>query len=117
MENLHDASTGGLNLLFSDELSGTEFRLTELNLYSAEDVQEELDSDTPEFGRWLRIETAADGEGFASAPGELIEELQDLEAEAGEEFLVTRCQKTGNRESDPYEVVLERLSDEDQNRL
>lgn len=117
MENLHEAQTGGVNLLFSDELEGTAFRLTEATLYDAEAVREELESDTPEYGRWLPVETEDDGEGFAVAPGELIEELQRLEAEPGEEFVVTRCQKSGNGESDPYEVNCERLSDEDQDRL
>lgn len=116
MENLHEATTGGLNLLFTDELEGTAFRLTEAALYAAEEVRDELDSDVPEFGRWLSVETE-DGEGYAVAPGELVEELQRLEAEAGEEFTITRCQKSGPKESDPYEVNAERLSDEDQNRL
>lgn len=117
MENLHEAQTGGLNLLFSDDLSGTEFRLREATLYDAEDVRESMDSDVPEYGRWLPVETADDGEGYAVAPGELIDELQRLEAEAGEAFVVTRCEKSGRRESDPYEVNVERLSDEDQQRL
>lgn len=117
MENLHEAQTGGLNLLFPDELSGTEFRLTDVALYSAEEVRDEIDSDTPEYGRWIPVETPEDGDGFANAPGELVEELQRLEAEAGEVFAVTRCEKGGHGETDPYEVNLERVSDEDQHRL
>lgn len=116
MENLHEAQTGGLNLLFPDELESIEFRLTDVTLLDADEVRDEIESDTPEFGRWIPVETE-DGEGFASAPGELVEELQRLEAEAGEEFTVTRCQKSGNAESDPYEVNVERLSEEDQKRL
>jgi dTDP-4-dehydrorhamnose 3,5-epimerase-like enzyme len=117
MEDLHQASTGGLSLLFSDELEGTEFRLRSLSLYSADDVKERLETDSPEYGRWLKVETEADGEGFASAPGELIEELQRLEADDGEVFRVTRCQKSGSSESDPYEVNAEKVSEEDQSRL
>lgn len=115
-ESLEEAQTGGLNLLFPDELSSIEFRLTESSLYSAEEVQDELDAETPEFGRWLPVETA-DGDGYANAPGELIEELQRLEAESGEAFVVTRCEKSGRDETSPYEVNVERLSDEDQQRL
>lgn len=117
MEDLHEATTGGLSLLFPDELSGKEFRMTEAALYDAEEVREEIDADHPQFGRWLPVETEADGEGYAAAVGELVEELQRLEAEAGEQFVVTRCQKSGPQESDPFEVNLERLGPEDQSRL
>lgn len=117
MEDLHEAQTGGLNLLFTDELESTEFRLLEAKLLDAEEVRDAIGAETPEFGRWLPVETADDGEGYAVAPGELIEELQRLEAEAGEEFIVTRCEKSGYDDTSPYEVNLERLSDEDQNRL
>lgn len=116
MEDLHEADTGGLNLLFSDELSGTEFRLREASLYSAEEVRDDLGADTPEFGRWLPVETE-EGEGYAVAPGELVEELQRLEASAGDEFAVTRCEKSGRGETDPYEVNLEAITDPDQTGL
>jgi len=116
MEDLHEAQTGGPNLLFPDDLGGTEFRLTEATLHDAEEVRGDLDADTPQYGRWLPVETE-EGDGYASAPGELVEELQRLEAAEGEEFLVTRCEKSGRGESDPYEVNVERMSDEEQNRL
>lgn len=116
-ENLAEAKTGGLSLLFPDDLEGTEFRLTEPSLYSAEEVRDELDAETPEFGRWLPVETADEGEGFANAPGELIDELQRLEAQSGEAFEVTRCQKSGRDETSPFEVNVEKLSDDGQKRL
>lgn len=115
--NLAEAETGSLSLLFPDELEGTEFRLSEAVVYDAEEVRDEIESDTPEFGRWLPVETDGDGEGFANAPGELLEELQRLEAEAGESFVVTRCEKGGGDDTAPYEVNVERLGEDAQSRL
>lgn len=116
MEDLHEAKTGGLNLLFSDELDGIEFKLRESNLYEAEDVQEELDSDVPEFGRWLPVKT--DGQdGFAVAPGELIAELQRLKADVGTEYRITRCKKSGPAEADPFEVNVEAVDQSQQTGL
>lgn len=116
MEDLHEAKTGGLNLLFSDELSGTEFELRDLNLRDATDVQDELDSDVPEFGRWIAVETD-DGEGYAVAPGELIEELQLHAAEPGDEFRITRCEKSGPEEAAPFEVNIEAVDQSQQTGL
>lgn len=119
-ENLHEASTGGPSLVFAGDAKGVRFRLREVALYSAEETAEELGNDPdegpPQFGRWLPIQ-AEDEDAWMVAPGELVEELQRLEAEAGELFEVTRCQKSGNRETDPFEVNLERLSDDEQTRL
>lgn len=115
--DLTEVETGSLSLLFPDELSGTEFRLSEASVYDAEEVREEIESDTPEFGRWLPVEANGDGEGFANAPGELLEELKRLEAEAGESFVITRCEKAGDDDTAPYEVNVERLGEDAQSRL
>lgn len=119
-ENLHEASTGGSDLVFSDDLSGVRFRLTALELYDAEEVCDEIDNDPdegpPQYGRWLAVEIEGE-EAWVVAPGELIEELQRLEAEAGEIFEVTRAVKSGSGEADPYEVNLERKSDDAQTRF
>lgn len=118
-ENLHEASTGGSSLVFSDDLSGVRFRLTALELYSAEEVRAELDHDDdgpPAYGRWIPAEIEGD-EAFVNAPGELIEELQRLEAEAGEVYEVTRAEKSGPSETDPIEVNLEQCDDDSQTRL
>lgn len=120
VEGLHDADTGGPSLVFAGDASGVRFRLREESLYSAEEVAEELGNDPeegpPQFGRWLPIEAESE-DAWMVAPGELIEELQRLEAEAGEVFEVTRCQKSGSRETDPFEVNLERRTDDQQTRL
>lgn len=116
--DLSEAQTGNAGLVFPDDLSSTEFRLTESSLYDAEEVQDEIDNDgTPAYGRWFPASTSDDDEAWVCAPGELVSELQRLEAEAGEAFVVTRCEKSGRAESDPYEVNAERLSDDDQTRL
>lgn len=118
MTSLHDHTPGG-NLVFPSELSGTTFRLVEETLYSAEEAAEEPSVDgEPQYGNWLLVHVAEDSsESFMTAPGELVQELQRLEAEPGEVFTVTRCQKSGSNQSDPYEVNMEEASDEDQERL
>jgi len=114
MENLHEASTKSVQLRFAKELNGTIFRLEALALYSAEEVQEELETEIPEFGRWLK---ANDGEEcFVAAPGELIQELQRIEVDVGDTVKVTRCEKSGRSDTDPYEVNVEPV-DPEQNRL
>lgn len=105
--NLDEASTGGSELVFASDLQGTVFKLAEAAVYDADEVRDELgDEDTPAFGRWLPVEVS-DGEAWLNAVGELVEELQDAEAESGDGFQVTRCQKSGSEETDPYEVNLE----------
>lgn len=117
--DLQEASTGGASLVFADDAAGCRFRLREASLYEPEEVQEELGHDgdgPPEYGRWLPVEIE-DEEAWMVAPGELIEELQRLEAGAGEIFEVARIEKSGSGETDPFEVNLERLSDDDQTRF
>lgn len=105
--DLSDAETGGVNLLFADDLEGTEFELREEAVYSAEEVREETESDVPKFGKWLPVETEQDGDSWAVAVGELVEELQRVGNPMAVTFEVTRCEKSGSEQTDPYEVNLE----------
>lgn len=115
MTSLHDHSPGG-DLVFAGDMSGVQFRLLDLALHNNDDDDK---PDVPEgdvHGNWLHVETDSEGEAYMNAPGELIEELQRLDAEQGDEFEVTRCAKSGPAQTDPYEVNLEAI-EPDQSRL
>lgn len=118
-EDLMKADTGGTSLVFADDANGVRFRLREAVLYDASEVRGNLGAEadgTPQYGRWLPVEIEGD-DAWLLAPGELIEELQAVEAEDGELFEVTRCEKAGNGETDPWEVNLDRISDDAQTRF
>lgn len=104
--DLDDYETGGTELLFADDLEGSTFSLRELAVYEAEEVRSEVGGDVPKFGNWLPI-TTADGDGWAVAIGELVEELQQFENPAALDLDVTRCEKSGSSQTDPYEVNVE----------
>jgi hypothetical protein len=104
--DLSEAQTGGIDLLFADDLSGTEFELREPSVYQAEEVREQIDGDIPKFGKWMPV-TTSDGDAWAVAIGELVEELQTFDEPMGVSFQVTRCEKSGSKQTDPYEVNLE----------
>lgn len=117
--DIDDASTGGASLIFAGDAAGCRFWLREASLYDAAEVREELGQDgegPPEYGRWLPVEIEEE-DCWLVAPGEMVEELQRLEAQAGELFEVTRIEKSGNGETDPFEVNLERKSDDAQTRF
>lgn len=108
MSSLHDHSPGG-DLLFAGDLEGEVFRLLSVELFNNDDDDKK---DVPEgdvHGNWLLVGTDQYDEVYMSAPGELIEELQRLEAEEGDLFEVTRCEKSGTAQTDPYEVNLNEL--------
>lgn len=112
-EELHEARVGAEGLVFPGEVGKQTFELTDSGLYDAEEVQEALEQEYPEFGRWLQVQVPQeDGDVFMAAPGELVQELQELEAEPGETFRCTRCEKAGPRDSDPYEVNVIRAEEE-----
>lgn len=112
MTDLHDHSPGG-DLVFPGDLDGTEFRLRTTTLHDAEEGISLPGVDgSPEYGRWLYVDTHEAEQQLMSAPGELIQELQRLEASEGDPFVVTRCEKSGPDQSDPYEVNLEALEEE-----
>lgn len=101
--NLDDYDTGGTELLFADDLQGTVFSLREVAVYEAEEVRQEVGGDVPKFGDWLPIETP-NGDGWAVAVGELVDEIKAYENPVAVELEVTRCEKSGHEQTDPYEV-------------
>jgi len=105
--DLSEHETGGIDVLFADDLPGTTFTLRELAVYEAEEVREETQTDVPKFGNWMPV-TLDDGtEGWMVALGELVEELQQFENAKAVTCTVTRCEKTGTKQTDPYEVNVE----------
>jgi hypothetical protein len=112
--NLEDASTGSDDLYFADDLSGIEFKLREAAVYDADEVSD--DGEVPEFGRWLPA-TVDDRDCWLVAVGELVSELQRYEDTVGVTFAITRCEKSGTRQTDPYEVNVEQAGDTGQSRL
>jgi len=109
--DLQDAKTGGIELLFpkDDIVPGLRFELKEAAVYDAEEVREEVGGDYPEFGRWVPV-TYDGEEAWIAAVGELVTELQRYENPLAMEFEVTRCEKSGQRDTAPYEVNLEEVN-------
>lgn len=105
-ESLHDAETGSPNLYFADDLAenSPELKLLASELWSADEVQNELGTDWPKYGRWLPVQDGIEERSFAYAPSELIDELQDLDIETGDVFQVTRIERAGPEDHAPYEV-------------
>lgn len=104
--SLDDYDTGGTELLFADDLEGTVLSLREAAVYEAEEVREEVGGDVPKFGNWLPVQTA-DGDGWAVALGELVEEIETYENPVAIQFEITRCVKSGPKQTDSYEVNTE----------
>lgn len=113
--DLNDVQTGGVSLLFADDLQGTVFRLREASAYEADEVTEA--GEVPEFGTWLPVETELEDEAWAVAVSELVEELQRYENPTTVELKVTRCEKSGASQTAPYEVNVEQVQDTSQRRL
>lgn len=115
--DLSDHSSGGPDLLFADDLSGTEFQLRQTAVYDAQEVREaESSDDMPRFGAWLPVRTEG-RDAWMVALGELTDELKRYEDPTGTTFEVTRCEKSGTEQTDPYEVNLESVSDTAQTGL
>lgn len=104
--DLEDHDTGGIELLFADDLEGTTLKLREASVYEAEEVRSEVGGDIPKFGNWLPVETD-DGDAWAVALGEFVDELKTYENPMALTFTVTRCEKSGTDQTDPYEVNVE----------
>jgi len=104
--DLDDYETGGTELLFSGDLEGATLSLRDMAVYEAEEVREEVGGDVPKFGNWLPVETE-DGDGWAVALGELVEEIKQYENPVAVTFKVTRCEKSGTKQTDSYEVNTE----------
>lgn len=116
--DLKEHETGGIDVLFADDLPGTTFRLREASVYEADEVRDETGTDIPKFGNWMPV-TLEDGtDGWMVALGELVEELQRLENASAVTCTITRCEKSGPKQTDPYEVNVEiETGDVDQGRL
>jgi hypothetical protein len=98
--------TGGTELLFADDLEGTVFTIRKDGIYEAEEVRSEIGGDVPKFGNWFPV-TTNDGDAWVVALGELVDEIKAYENPIGIEIKVTRCEKTGSEQTDPYEVNTE----------
>lgn len=116
--DLEDHASGGPELLFADDLSGVEFQVREASVYEAEEVREaESSEEMPRFGAWIPVR-AEGRDAWMVALGELTDELKRYEAvTGGTVFKVTRCEKSGSEQYDPYEVNLETVSDTSQTGL
>lgn len=104
-EDLKSASTGLNDLYFADDLKGTEFVLRELKVYEADEVSEP--GKTPEFGRWIPA-LVNGNDVWLVGLGELIGELQRFDDPGELALKVTRCEKSGSAQTDPYEVNVEK---------
>lgn len=109
--DLDEVDTSGTELYFADDMDGETFYLRSASVYEAEEVRDDTGTDTPQFGRWLPVDAATEnGEntgksGWAVALGELLEELQDAPGNPVEiPWTITRCEKSGPEQTDPYEV-------------
>lgn len=111
--DLDDYETGGTELLFSGDLEGTRFSLRGMAVYEAEEVRTEVGGDVPKFGNWLPIKTE-NGDGWAVALGELVDEIKRIENPIAVELEVTRCEKSGSKQTDSYEVNTEVVSGDGQ---
>lgn len=112
--DIADAETGGTDLIFADDVSGTVFQLREGLVYEADEVREKEGGDIPKFGKWLPV-TANGTDSYMVAVSELVEELQVVENPMGLTFKVTRCEKSGSNDTDPYHVNVE-VQDGDPNQ-
>jgi hypothetical protein len=107
MEDLSESVTTTRELVFPDDAAGKKYRIPNLNVYDADEVREELDSDIPQYGKWLPVEIAGatgDGDGFLCAPSHLRSVLVEESIQAGELFRIEKLEKTGLGESDPYKA-------------
>jgi hypothetical protein len=120
--DLNEAETGGIDLYFADDLVGMSFYLRDASVYDADEVRNEINSEIPKFGRWLPIHSCdqkgkTTGTGWVVAVGELIEELQKYDNPVEQPVTVTRCEKSGDKQTDPYEVNTEKLDTSGQTSL
>lgn len=115
---LDKSVTGNDPLVFPDDATGRQYRLSELAVYDAEEVRNEIGSeDVPRFGSWLPVEIEdQDRDGWLNAPSELRRVLVEAEVEAGQLFEVNVLTQDGPRQSDPYRAEIT-VQDPDQDRL
>lgn len=107
-------------LVFPDSLEGLEFQVREALLYSAEEVREETGSDVPEFGDWIPVRTKVNGtmqDGWMVGLSELDQWLANTENPESGIWVISRAEKSGTSQTDPYEINVEKLDQSDQGRL
>jgi hypothetical protein len=107
MESLDDSVSGSTELVFPDQADGEEYSLLERNVYSAEEVRDEIESDVPQYGSWLPVriqETERDG--WLTAPTDLRSCLLEADVQTGETFRIDEMKQFGNEQSAPYFVEI-----------
>jgi hypothetical protein len=108
VKKLSESVSGSTELVFPDDTGGETYSLTELSVFDAEEVREELETDIPQYGSWLPVTITETGEeGYLSAPAALRKELLDASIRPAEQFRIVTMEKTGRDPSDPYRVELE----------
>jgi hypothetical protein len=101
--NLFDIVSGSTDLIFPDESVGT-YSLATHEVHEAEELREKLNSDIPEYGRWLSVIDERDVERYLVAPGDLLKALKDAEVTLSERFTIESMSKSGSEQSAPYHV-------------
>jgi len=111
--DIDEVETGSQDLYFAAELDeqAPELSLVEYAVYTADEVRDEIENDdTPSYGNWIPVQDGNTGtteRAFCQAPAELIEELQTRDLAPGDVFQITRCERSGPEDHDPYEVNVE----------
>lgn len=103
-------------LVFTDGLEGTVFSIPRTPaIYTAEEVREATDNDVPEFGDWLKVRLPQlDEDGWLVAVSELEQWVAKTENVTAGTYEVTKCEKTGTAQTDPYEVQVETITNDGQ---
>lgn len=108
--DLADTVSTGPELVFPDSAPGETYKLYERSVYSASEVQDEIEQDLPRYGDWILV-IAEDLQGgakaFLNAPANLRQELVEKQVTEGQRFTVTELAKSGHQESDPYQATIE----------
>ena len=103
-QDLSDSVTGTTELVFPDDATGT-YSLQERSVYDAEEVRTELDTDIPQFGKWMPVEDHETGDdAWLNAPSALRSRLVEDSVKPGERFRIETMEKRGREQSDPYRV-------------
>lgn len=75
------------------------------NVYTAEEVREELGTEQPEYGDWIKVDLMMDQDkpAFAAAPSQLRKLIRDARPEKGDLLQVNSVER-GPKQHDPYEM-------------
>lgn len=105
-KDLADSVSGSTELIFPDDAAGRTYSLDELQVYEAEEVRNELESDdVPQYGSWIPV-TENGTEAWLNAPSQLRKRLVEDNVTEGTRFNITEMRK-GAGQSDPYQVEIE----------